>query len=83
MATLLKPRFGQDVPNGANFLNPRRGDSSAADPIFDAWDVEYDLPLKGDSMARRPEADMLYEAALEVLAVGGDDDPPLLYAFYQ
>jgi len=64
-------------------LYPRRGDSSTADPIFDAWDVEYYLPLKGDSMAWRPEAYMLDEAAFEVFAVGGNYDPPVLYVWYQ
>ena len=83
MATLLKPGFGEDVPNGAYFLYPCGGDGSAADPIFDAGDVDYYLPLEGDSMAGRPEANMLYEATSEVFAVGGDYYPPALYVVYQ
>lgn len=79
----MKPRFGEDVPNGAYFLYSCGGDSSTADPIFDAWDIEYDLSLEGDSMTGRPEADMLYEATSEVLAVGGDYYPPGLYILYQ
>lgn len=79
----MKPGFRQYVPDRAYLLYPGGGNSSAADPIFDAWDVEYYLPLEGDSMARRPEADMLDEAAFKVFAVGGDDDPPVLYVGYQ
>ena len=83
ISTLLIPGFGEDVPNGAYFLYPCGGDGSAADPVFDAGDVDYDLSLEGDSVAGRPEADMFYEAASEVLAVGSDDYPPALIVAYQ
>jgi hypothetical protein len=79
----LIPRFGEDVPNRTEFLYARSRHSATADPILDARDVEYDLPLESDSVAWRPEADMLYEAAFEVFAVGGYYYPPASYGFYQ
>jgi hypothetical protein len=70
------PRFRKYSPEGEELLNLEGGDSSAADPVFDAGHVEDDLALHEDALARRPVADVFKEAALDVLAVGSHYNPP-------
>ena len=73
---LLIPRLGQYAPQRQKFLHFFRGDCTAADPVLDPGDVEHDLPLEGDALARRPVAHVFEEAAFDVLAVCCHYDPP-------